>query len=194
MITHLMMTEMMTGRTMTGSMMTSMTSMMTGRMTGSQRSLLMAEAAATAEAVMVEAATVEAMAEAATVEAMAEAATAEATVGMVEATVEMVEATVEMVEATVEMVEATVGIVEAAMTKSRTHSLYSSQETELKKGSPSTLQFIYHENGLFCMLHVFCLAFSCEIFSEFSRLHVFCSEKLILHVEFVVNRCEFNKR
>merc|ERR1739848_2401 len=123
-----------------------MTSMMTGRMTGSQRSLLMAEAAATAEAVMVEAATVEAMAEAATAEAMAEAATVEATVeataeatvapvammppvaatvemveatvGMVEATVEMVEATVEMVEATVEMVEATVGIVEAAMTKS----------------------------------------------------------------------------
>ena len=42
------------------------------------------------------------------------------------------------------------------------------------------------------MLHVFCLTFSCEIFSEFSRLHVFCSEKLILHVEFVVNRCEFN--
>merc|ERR1711977_429457 len=83
---------MMTGRTMTGSMMTSM---MTGRMTGSQRSLLMAEA------VMVEA-----------------AATWEATVEMVEATVGMVEATVGMVEVTVEMVEATVGIVEAAMTKS----------------------------------------------------------------------------
>merc|ERR1739848_674107 len=113
---------------------------MTGRMTGSQRSLLMAEAAATAEAVMVEAATVEAMAEAATAEAMAEAATVEATVeataeatvppvammplpvaAMVEATVGMVEATVEMVEATVEMVEAAVGMAEAtveAMTKS----------------------------------------------------------------------------
>merc|ERR1739848_558352 len=127
------------------------------------------------------------------------------TVEMVEATVEMVEATVGMVEATVGMVEAAMTVpvmaetpvlttVEAAMTKSSHHNLYSSQETELKKGSPSTLQFIYHENGLFCMLHVFCLTFSCEIFSEFSRLHVFCSEKLILHVEFVVNRCEFNKR
>merc|ERR1712224_279753 len=52
---------------MTGSMMTSMTSMMTGRMTGSQRSLLMAEAAATV-------------------------GMAEATVGMVEATVGIVEA------------------------------------------------------------------------------------------------------
>merc|ERR1711977_50935 len=94
---------MMTGRTMTGSMMTSM---MTGRMTGSQRSLLMAEA------VMVEA-----------------AATVEATVEMVEATVGMVEATVGMVEATVGMVEAAMTVpvmaetpvlttVEAAMTKS----------------------------------------------------------------------------